>query len=231
MNTILISLFSIAWIDMLNPAGISMVMLLIPIVKKHWHVLLFIFGTYIAYLSAGIAVFFGVDRFLKSFYLSLCADYPRQTAIAKLCIGIVCIIGFVLMVRYLVKAAKEHRELSMNDMLKIKSVSPVFIVLLAFGSTWSEIFACVPLLTFIGIMSANNVTVSSAAGYLSVFCIFMMIPLLLIYILYFVVNGEKLQKILNVVRKIMTAFCFYCIPVLFAIGAWWGIKEGLVLFR
>lgn len=216
---------------MFNPAGISIVMILIPIVKKHRHVLLFIISSYIAYVCAGIAIFFGVDRYLKEFYFQLCSQYPTATAIAKLCLGIVCVIGFVLMVLYLIKTAVHHRQLSMNDMLKIKSVSPVFLILLAFGSTWSQIFACFPMLTFIGVLSANHASLATAAMFLSVFCIFIIIPLLVVYTLYFVVNGEKLQKIMEIIRKIMTAFCFYCIPVLFAVGAWWGLKEGFALFR
>ncbi len=227
MKPIIASLFAIGWIDILNPAGISIVMLLVPIVKKRWHALLFVIFAYIAYALGGIGIFFGVDKFLKDFYIRINNHYPVQMSIAKLVLGIICIVGFILMVIYLVKAAVQHRELSMNDMLKIKSVSPIFIILLAFGSTWSELFTCVTLLGFIGVLIANSVTLPSAIGLIFIYCIFSLIPTLGVYILYFLVTGDKLQKILNVIRKIMTTFCFYCIPVIFAIGAVWGLKEGI----
>lgn len=227
MKNAVLSLFALGWIDLFNPVAISMVMLLIPLVRKSWHTLLYVFGAYIAYTTAAIGIFFGVDKYLSEFYNNLCSDYPLEIGIAKAAIGIASLLGCFFMVRFLVKAAKEKRELSMDSMLMIKSIAPWFIVALSFGSTWSNIFSAVALFAYIGVLMSNNIQFNTAILLLPVFCLFSMVPTMSVYILSNKIKGEKFQKIMDKVRKIMTGFCFYSIPVILIIIAWWGISGAV----
>lgn len=230
MKNAIFSIFALGWIDLFNPVAISMVMLLIPLVRKSWHTLLYVFGAYVAYTIAAIGIFFGVDKYLSEFYNKLCMNYPLELGVAKAVIGIASLIGCVLMVRFLVRATKEKRELSMDSMLMIKSIAPWFIVALSFGSTWSNIFSAVALFGYIGVLMSNDIPLSTAMILLPVFCLFSMIPTMSVYILSNKVKGEKFQKIMGKVRKIMTGFCFYSIPVILIIAAWWGISGAISAF-
>lgn len=223
MKTAILSIFAFGWIDFFNPVAISMVMVLTPLVKKNWHILLYIFGSYIAYATASIGIFFGVDKYLVKIYDNLCLNYPLQTGIAKGIIGIISLIGSILMIRFLVKAAKEKRALSMNSMLMIKSIAPWFIVALSFGSTWSNMFGAVALFAYIGVLMSNNIQFATASILLPVFCLFSVVPTMLVYILSTKFKGEKFQRIISKIRTVMTGFCFYSIPVLLVFIAWWGI--------
>jgi len=230
MSPVLLSLLALGCVDIFNPDGISLVMILLPIVKKRWHALLFAIAAYVAYVMAGIGIYFGVDVFLKDLYINLCTNYPMQTSVAKIVLGAICLVGCILMVIYLVRSIIKHKELSMTDMLNIRSVSPIFIVMLAFGSTWSQIFAFVPLMGFIGVLVVQQVSYLSAILWIAAFCIFASIPPVGAYILSSCIKGERFQKIMNGVSKVMTYVCFYGIPVLLAIGAWWGFTDGLKYF-
>lgn len=227
MKNAILSIFALGWIDLFNPVAISMVMLLIPLVRKSWHTLLYILGAYIAYTTAAIGIFFGVDEYLSEFYNTLCANYPFEIGITKAVIGIASLLGCFFMVQFLVKSAKEKRELSMDSMLMIKSIAPWFIVALSFGSTWSNIFSAVALFAYIGVLMSNSIQFNTAIVLLPVFCLFSIVPTMSVYILSNKVKGEKFQKIMNKIRKVMTGFCFYSIPLILLIIAYWSISGAV----
>ncbi len=56
----------LALVDCLNPATISTMAVLLPLVKRVEHTLSFLFSTYLVYFAGGFALFYGFDRFLKA---------------------------------------------------------------------------------------------------------------------------------------------------------------------
>lgn len=230
MNKILVSLIALGWIDILNPTGISFMLILLQSVKKRWHALLFAIFSYIAFATGGLAIFVGIDVVFKNLYKWFCSEHFIASCIIKFAIGIICLVGCIAMCKYLYGAAKRKETLTLDKMMPIKSVSPWFIIGFALVSTWSELFSCVNLVAFAGILSYENVGVMEATVWMFLFSVFMLIPTVGVYILSIKVKGEKFQKIINTTGKIATYFCFYCIPVLLAVGAWWGIISGLKLF-
>lgn len=223
MKTALTYMFAIGWIDLFNPVAISTVMLLIPLVRKRWHTLIYVVGAYIAYASASIGIYLGVDTYLKGLYLSVCEKYPTAMNAGRLLLGVLSLIGCVFMVRFLYKCIKEKRKLSMDSMLMIKSVSPWFIAALSFGSTWSNMFSAFAMFTYIGFLMANGLPTATIIVFIPIFCLFSTVPTLGVFLLSHYVKGERFQRIMDKVRTVMTGFCFYSIPVLLAVIAWWGI--------
>jgi hypothetical protein len=118
------SIFTLGWIDIFNPVALSMVLILLPLVRKHWHVLIYVFGAYVAYVSASVAIFFGVDRYLITFFTWLTQKYSVAVGISLLIVGIAALTGCFLMILSLVKAIKQKREITFEKVLFIKSVAP-----------------------------------------------------------------------------------------------------------
>jgi hypothetical protein len=221
------SIFTLGWIDIFNPVALSMVLILLPLVRKHWHVLIYVFGAYVAYVSASVAIFFGVDQYLITFFTSLTQKYSVAVGISLLIVGIAALTGCFLMILSLVKAIKQKKEITFEKVLFIKSVAPWFILLLSFGSTWSCIFSAFAMLAFIGILIANGIQIISAVWMISLFCIFSVIPTLLVYLLSSRLEGQLFSRIMNIIRKVMNGFCLFSIPIVLAVVAYWSINFGI----
>ena len=219
--------FSLGWIDFVVPTDITIVMLLASMVKKHWHILIYIISYYAAYVSVAVAVYFGVDKYLVGFYRDICAKYPTAIGIGKIVIGVGALIGAIFVARYLIRKLKAHQTLNMTTMVHIQSAAPWFLVVFAFGYVWSGIYACYPLLCFIGILAGQEIPFAAGTFWLALFCLFATLPQLIIYILLRFAKGSKVQKILDILTKVMTYICFYAIPFLLLYVAWWGVSGGI----
>ena len=227
MKESIASIFVFGWIDLLNPVSVSMVMLLLPLVRQRWHVLLYIGGAYVAYSIASIAIYFGVDKYLSALYRQMLVQHPFGMSVCKVAIGLIALAGCLFMIRFLWRAIQEKRELNMEKMLMIKSVAPWFIVALSFGSTWSNMFGAIAMFAYIGVLMQNSIHIATAIWLIPLFCLFSVVPTMTVYLLSTRVTGERFQKIMGYIRKGMTAFCLYSIPILLGIVSWWGLSSGI----
>lgn len=221
------AMFSLCWIEIFNPMGFAFVLALLALVRRRWHVLLYIFGSYVAYVTASIAIFIGVDRFIKGFLERLMLGNPTLVGAAQVALGACAAIGCVWMAAYLVKAAREKREMSFEKMLYIKSVRPWFIILLSFGSTWSVMGSAWAVMAYIAILVSYRATLPQASVMLSLYCLAAMLPKLAIYVLSGFFSGPRFIRAMDVLKKVFTGFCMYSIPVVLAVIAWWGLANGI----
>jgi len=221
------SIFALGWIDIFNPVAISMVLILVTSVRKRRHILIYIFGAYAAYALASIAIFFGVDRYLADLIKRLIHQFPMAYGITLMITGLAALAGCAAMVVSLVRAIRNKRELTIKNMLPIKSVAPWFILLLAFGSTWSCMFSAFAMMAFIGVLVYSAVSMVSAIWLICVFCLFSLIPTMSIYVLASRVKEKRFTRIMQTVSKITNGFCMYSIPVVLAALSCWSLITGI----
>lgn len=221
------SILVLGWIDIFNPVAIAMLLLLLSMVRKRWHVMIFIIGSYVAYVLAAIAIYFGVDRFLLKFWSDFTRQTPSIAGTVLLVLGAAAFIGFVLMIVSIIRAISQKREMTFEKVFFIKSVAPWFIFLLSFGSTWSCMFSAYAMLAFIGILITNGISIGSAIWLIALFGLFSLIPTVTIYLLDARMDGQRFKKVMGVVSKIMNGFCLYSTPVVLAIVAWLSLAAGI----
>ena len=73
------SIIGLALLDCLNPATIATMIVLLPLVGKKWHAIVFIVGTFLMYFTAGLLAFFGNGNAGKSHIGPIgdqCAEHP-----------------------------------------------------------------------------------------------------------------------------------------------------------
>ena len=56
----------LAFVDCLNPATISTMAVILPLVKRVQHALYFLFSTFLVYFMGGVVLYYGFDRLLKA---------------------------------------------------------------------------------------------------------------------------------------------------------------------
>lgn len=227
MKNAIISLFALGWIDIFNPVAISMVMVLLSMVRKRQHVLIYVFGAYIAYVSASIAIYFGVDRYLLELFEKLKAQHLRDVGFALTIVGIMALAGGIVMTIFIIKAIVEKRHMTFERVLFIKSVAPWFILLLSFGSTFSCMFFAYPMLSFITILALNKISTISALWLISLFCVFSIITTLGIYFLATRSKDLRIKRLINKIYLIMNGFCLYSIPVVLTVISCFSLISGI----
>lgn len=227
MGNALISILALGWIDIFNPVAIAMLLLLLSMVRKRWHVMIFIIGSYVAYVLAAIAIYFGVDRFLLTFLNNFTRQTPAVAGIVLSILGAAAFVGFLVMTVSIIKAISQKREMTFEKVFFIKSVAPWFILLLSFGSTWGCMFSAYAMLAYIGILVANDIEMGQAVWLIALFGLFSLIPTVAIYLLDARMEGQRFKKIMGVVSKVMNGFCLYSTPIVLAIIAWWCLATGV----
>lgn len=212
---IILGLIWFGLLDALNPATIATMMMLLPIVKKKWHALIFILGTYIVYLIIGLSIFFGGGKLLKRYIVDLVNRFPYFIVIIEFVISSVMLIfGFI----YTVKLIKRiiNKDVGQKDYIGIvtKFVTPLSLIMLAVTATLSDVTTSIPYFGFIGMLSIENISIGSTLILFIFYCFIYVSPMILLYGLYSFIHGEKFTKIELSFRNFINKATEYSIPIM-----------------
>lgn len=211
----LFSMIGLSLLDSLNPATIATTMMLLPIVKKKWHTLIFITGTFIVYFASGFLVFVGVDKYLKSILIDVLSNYSFITGIVELVLAsVLIIIGMIQsykLVRRIIKKEQSNKDFMSNV---IKMINPVSLVIIAIYSTLLDIPTAIPYFGFIGILSATNTSMIIAILLFVLYCFIYVLPMFILYLIFAFINGKVFEKIEISFRNILNKLGEYLLPVM-----------------
>lgn len=225
---IILGLISFGLLDALNPATIATMMMLLPIVKKKWHSLIFILGTYVVYLIVGLTIFFGGDKFLKTYIVNLSNRFSCIIGTIELVISCVILIFGII---YSIKLTKKiiNKEIGQKDYMGIvtKIVTPVSLIILAVTATLSDVPTAIPYFGFIGMLSIENVSAGSALMLFVVYVFIYVSPMILLYGLYSFIQGEKFAKIELSFRNFINRASEYAIPIMFLLVGSFILIDGI----
>jgi len=206
----------------MNPLGILLVLFLWPVVKKKWHILLYLIGSYIAYFSVALAVYFGLSRWVISLIEEIRLHYASELRLGRIIFGCCCLISGLVWLTVLCVRLLRHEEIGKwGNKISVRSVKPAFLFFFGMGLTYAYSYACYPLFGFIAVLLNQELSLAAVVILLAVFCSVFAIPFLAIFFLSAFLEGEKFEKIVKKVCRIMTVVCSVCIPVvIIGLGVW-----------
>jgi len=221
----LFSIFGLALLDCLNPATIATMIVLLPLVGKKWHAMVFIVGTFSMYFSAGLLAFFGINKYLFGVLSSFVSAYSTPIAIAEISISVLLLIFGAIQTYKLVRQIIA-KDIKIKDFMgmAIKKVTPISIFVLAVVSTLIDLPTAIPYFGFVGILNGANVNILTALILFMLYCLIYIAPMILLYIVYSFVSGEKLLKFENGFKNFINNASVFSIPIILII---FGIGIGL----
>ena len=218
----------LALLDSLNPATIATMMILLPLVKKKWHSLIYITGTFVVYFSSGFLVFVGVDKYLKSIIADVLMKFSLYIGVVELVIASALIIIGIIQSYKLVRRIIKKEQSQKNYMAAVvKMVNPLALIVLAISSTLMDIPTAIPYFGFVGILSTSNTNILTAIVLFILYCFVYVLPMLILYLLFAFIQGERFNKIETMFRNIINKASEYLLPIMLLLLSALLIGDGL----
>ncbi|PWJ46819.1 GAP family protein [Faecalicatena contorta] len=215
--------------DSLNPIAITQQFVLQGMVKKPKHILYFIIPTGVTNLIGGFLAYFGLITFIGSFFSELIERHWQILLISELILGIVFLIGvgFLLQSKKLESFKKQIQSLKAGESYdnkddeaeavnKIKSVSPMALMVLGVGATISELTTALPYFAFLAILFNYQLTFLQVAFILVVYNIIYTSPLIILYFIY-IRAQDKFDHLYQVIKTQVTKLSNVLVPTLVSI--------------
>lgn len=212
MWRLLISTILTSAADSVNPIAITQQFVLQGMVKKPKHIWYFIIPTGVTNLIGGFLAYFGLVTFIGKFFTKLIEKHGQVIFTAELILGIVFLIvfGFLLQSSKITSLKKQIHSLKAgadngneNDEAeaarKIKSVSPMALVILGVGATISELTTALPYFAFLAILFNYQLTLLQVAFILIVYNTIYTLPLMILYFIYAKAQ-DKFDRLYRVIK-------------------------------
>lgn len=215
----------LAFVDCLNPATISTMAVLLPLVKRVEHALSFLVSTYLVYFAGGLVLFYGVDRFLKTRLSQIMDQHSLWIYTGEILLGLI-LIGFGIGVWLKNGWTNQGQPPDSAAVAGIKSVHPSYLFLFGIISTLSDLPTAFPLIGFIGKMVDFNTSIPAFLILLLVYVLIYVAPLIVLYVIFRTVK-EKIQPLTRWIINFIHKFTQYALaPLLVGLGIW-AILDGL----
>ena len=213
--------FSLALLDSLNPASISLLIILLPLVKKTFHIFFYIGGAFLTYLLIGLVFFYGIDYYLEQLIARLIDKYSVISSIIGLSIGtILIIIGTLLTIRIIHSIRHKIDANEIKRKVSIKSVHPIMLLGLSMSSTLSDAPTSIPYIFFISRLAQVNDPFIVMLIHIVIYCVIYILPMLILYAAYKMIK-EKFSSIEAWTIKAISILSKYGFPlVAYALGIW-----------
>lgn len=218
----------LALVDCLNPATISTMALLLPLVKRVEHSLSFLFSTYFVYLAGGLILYFGADKFLVTFLTGALNKFSLFINIGEIVIGVV-ITGIGLWLFFKNRQQNKQQTGDPVNNINLKSLKPFPIFIFGIVSTISDLPTAFPLIGFIGKMIDSHSTPTTFFLFLIIYVFIYVAPLIILYVV-FKKTKEKIKNITLWFNRVITNFNKYALPPLLVVIGAWIIFDGINRF-
>lgn len=214
----------LAFVDCLNPATISTMAVLLPMVKRVEHTLSFLFSTYLVYFTGGLAIFYGFDRFLKAYLSQFLDQHSLWFYAGEILLGLI-LAGFGIAVWHKNRRPNRGQPADPAEVTGIKSVRPSYLFLFGIISTLSDLPTAFPLIGFIGKMIEFNPSILTFVGLLLIYVLIYVAPLIALYVIFRTVK-EKIQPLTQWFINFIQKFTQHALaPLLIGLGIW-SILDG-----
>ncbi len=223
---LLISTILTSAADSVNPIAITQQFVLQGMVKKPKHIWYFIIPTGVTNLIGGFLAYFGLVTFIGEFFTKLVEKHGQVIFTAELILGIAFLIGFgyLLQSSKITSLKKQIQSLTAgadngneNDEAeaahKIKSVSPMALVLLGVGATISELTTALPYFAFLAILFNYQLTLLQVTFILIVYNTIYTLPLMILYFIY-VKAQDKFDRLYRVIKTQVTKWANILAPAI-----------------
>jgi hypothetical protein len=223
---LILSMLGLGLIDALNPYTIAVLLILLPLVRKKWHGSLFIWGTYLTYVSIAILLYFGVAQLLGAVLGEWLRTHQTIVGVIQLSCAGLSMIGLVwwtIQWYQKVRLASEPPDLARKPTVLS---SPWFILGLAIVSTLYDSPSAIPLFWFLGMLTQFAVQTTYAIPLLIVYCFIYIIPMVVLYVLYDRMTGQTFKNFEQRFQMIVRRVTYYSIPLFLLAVSIWMVWDG-----
>ncbi len=220
----------LAFVDSLNPATIATMMIILPLVQKKWHALLFIKGTFLVYWLSGVFIYLGISKVVAEIFIEFIQNNSQVIALIE---GVIGGVLFLFGCYLIYKLALNHNK-SIEQELKgtsIKVVNPYTIFILAISSTFMDLPTAFPLFGLVGILSKASSGILFDLLIFTLYVAIYVLPMLLIYIAFSYFHGDqRYKKIENFSILLIKKANLYLLPFVLVIIGIWLVYDGVIRF-
>ncbi len=214
---LLISTIITSAADCLNPIAITQQFVLQGLVKKPKHIWYFIIPTGVVNLITGFLAYYGVVTLLGGAWSYFTGRHSRLLFSFEMVLGVVFLVWAFYMIR-----KNKTRDIEEDDeeavTQKIKSVSPVSLVILGIGSTIAELTSALPYFAFLAILLNYRLTAFQLTPILVLYNLIYMLPLMILYFIY-VKAQDKFDYLYRIIKGQIKKWGNIAAPILvFLIG-------------
>lgn len=233
MLSLLLAGLGLSLVDCINPFTISAQVLLLTFVKKTYHVMYYVFGTYLTYVTGGLFVYWGIDKMLAEFWDGIMESHGALIYSLEILLGIGLVIYGILSLRkWLKKRNSSAADVRSADKAPSapKSVKPLFLLFFGAVNTVGDLPTAIPYLVFIAKLIETKVPIGAVVLLILLYCLIYVLPLIIIYVLY-VFCKQKMERVLDKAKKIMTAVSEWAVIVFpAALGIFIAVRGTVRLF-
>lgn len=216
----------LALVDCLNPTTIGAMALLLTLVKKVQHSLLFLASTFVTYYIGGLALYFGIDRYFSLLLIWINDRYAAPLYTSKIVLGILLFgISFGGLIRRIkMRCTKRGQETAATPepgaSASVLPVHPLGLFIFGVGTTLNDLPTAFPLLALIGKLTEARLSLDVFLLILFLYVLIYVMPLIVLYAVY-QKTREKTQRIGTWLQKSIVWFNRNLLPpIMMAAGAW-----------
>lgn len=196
-----------SFFDSLNPSAIAQQMILQAMIKNKRSILFFIFGIWLADVVMGLAVYYGIAAWVSRLFSDLSEAYPLYIHVTEAAAGLVCFMTAIRQLKRIKRISDAPADMETKSPERITGLS-LFIMGAAFCMV--ELTSALPYFGFLALLSSYSLPPLYVMGYILVYNMVYIFPLILLYFGYNKLRGTafimRLERILNRVSA-------YVIPV------------------
>lgn len=213
--------------DSLNPVAITQQFVLQSLVKKPKHIWFFILATGVTNFTGGLMVYYGLVAIVSTLFTTVLLTHQQNLLILELIAGIMMLIlACYVVLDQRIKCAiykgqlqnEDNQEMKDQQIIaeKIKSVSPIALIVLGVLATITELATALPYFAFLAVLLNYKLTFLQVISILLLYNFIYSSPLMMLYFIY-----RKKQvlfdKLYKLIKKKVTKWASVVIPTLFII--------------
>ncbi|ADZ83692.1 GAP family protein [Cellulosilyticum lentocellum] len=213
--------------DSLNPVAITQQFVLQSLVKNPKHIWFFILATGVTNFTGGLMVYYGLVAIVSTLFTTVLLTHQQNLLILELIAGIMMLIlACYVVLDQRIKCAiykgqlqnEDNQEMKDQQIIaeKIKSVSPIALIVLGVLATITELATALPYFAFLAVLLNYKLTFLQVISILLLYNFIYSSPLMMLYFIY-----RKKQvlfdKLYKLIKKKVTKWASVIIPTLFII--------------
>lgn len=212
MFTLLLTTIITSFLDSLNPFAISQQFLLQGMVKKRYHIWFYILAMLLTNYTCGIFAYYGFLNPILYFIYDMIDEHPQIVMFVKLTIIV------ILMILCIIKITQiQHPKTTLSSSEKKRfitpSLKPLYLIVIGFITTLSELSTSLPYFTFLAILFSYQLSVFELLMILLLYNVIYCLPLILMYFIY-KSKQQYFDRFYFYIKRCTTRWTPYLVPIL-----------------
>ncbi len=203
--------------DSINPIAITQQFVLQGMVKKAKHIWYYIVAIGVTNFIGGILAYYGLISVISSFMKNLTNKFGIGIYIGEFIVGIIFLVSTIYLIfkSRIKKIGNDENSKDDKDKVakKIKSVSPLSLILLGIVATISELTTALPYFAFLTIIFNYKLNIVAILLILVIYNVVYSLPLSIMYFIY-VKAQDKFDRLYEIIKLKMNKWSKVLAPAI-----------------